>query len=100
MQDASSDDSVEMWVVGPPPLRLQVAPPTPPTRLVASSPPPSTRVKESSDDSPSDSSGYNDECSHIKEVSSYELLPFNCLVQLLNVHVYFQIQKLEKISCN
>jgi hypothetical protein len=47
--------------------------------------------------SSSDSSGYNDECPHIKEVSSYELLiDFNCLVQLLNVHVHFQIQKLEK----
>jgi hypothetical protein len=29
-------------------------------------------------------------------VSSYELLDFNCLVQLLNVHVLFQIQKLGK----
>jgi hypothetical protein len=77
-----------MWVV---------APPSPPLRVVA---PPSlmTRVEELSfDDSPLDSSGYNDECPHIKQVSSYELLlDFNCLVQLLNVHVHFQIQKLEK----
>jgi hypothetical protein len=52
----SSDDSiVEMWEVPPPPL----------TRL----------------DSSSASSGYNDECPHVKEVSSYELLiDFNCLV--------------------
>jgi hypothetical protein len=87
-EEASSDDSVQMWVVDPPPpLRLQVATPPPPlTRLVAPPPPPpSTRV----DDSSSDSSGYNDECTHVKEVSSYELLHFNCLVQLLNVHVYF-----------
>jgi hypothetical protein len=56
----SSDDSiVEMWEVPPPPTRLEEA---------------------SSDDS-SASSGYNDECPHIKEVSSYELLLyFNCLV--------------------
>jgi hypothetical protein len=40
------------------------------TRLVA--PPHPTHVEESSDDSPSDSSGYNDECPHVKEVSSYE----------------------------
>jgi hypothetical protein len=51
----------------------------------------------SSNDSPSDSPGYNDECPHVKEVSSYELLlDFNCLVQLLNVYVHFWIQKLEK----
>jgi hypothetical protein len=82
-------------VVAPPPLRLLVAtPPPPPTRLVAPPPPP-TCVEESSDDSPSDSSGYNDECPHVKEVSSYEQLHFNFLVQLLNVHVHFQIQKLE-----
>jgi hypothetical protein len=45
-------------------------------------PPPPTRLKEaSSDDSPSASSGYNDECPHVKEVSSYELfLDFNYLV--------------------
>jgi hypothetical protein len=76
-----------MWVVAPPsPLRV-VAPPS----LM-------TRVEELSfDDSPLDSSGCNDECPHIKQVSSYELLlDFNCLVQLLNVHVHFQIQKLEK----
>jgi hypothetical protein len=87
-EETSSDDSVEMWVVAPPPpLRLQVAPPPPPTR-----------VEELSDDSPSDSLGYNDKCPYVKEVSSYELLLFNCLVQLLNVHIHFQIQKLEKIS--
>jgi hypothetical protein len=45
-------------------------------------PPPLTRLKEaSSDDSPSASSGYNDKCPHVKEVSSYELfLDFNYLV--------------------
>jgi predicted Holliday junction resolvase-like endonuclease len=53
-------------------------------------------MEESFDDSPYDTSGYNDECPHIKEVSSYELLHFNCLVQLLNVHIHFRIQKLEK----
>jgi hypothetical protein len=76
----------------PPPLR-SVTPP-PPARLVA---PPPTRVEEvSSDDYPSDSSGYNDKCPHVKEVSSYELLlDFNYLVQLLNVYVHFQIQRLE-----
>jgi hypothetical protein len=61
-EEASSVDSiVEMWVVAPPLL---------------------TRLKEaSSDNSPSISSGYNDECPHVKEVSSYELLlDFNCLV--------------------
>jgi hypothetical protein len=68
-----------------------MATPPPPTRLVAP-PPPSTRI----DNSSSDSSGYNDECPHVKEVSSYELLHFNCLVQLLNVHVHFQTQELEK----
>jgi hypothetical protein len=78
-------------VVAPPPLRLLVSTP-PPTRLVA---PPPTCVEESSDDSPSDSSGYNDECPHVKEVNSYEQFQFNFLVQLLNVHVHFQIQKLE-----
>jgi hypothetical protein len=83
-EEASSGDSVEMWMVAPP-TRL-VAPPPPP-------PPLTIRVKEvSSDDSPSNSSGYNDECPHIKKVSSYELLlDFNYLVQLLNVHVHFQI---------
>jgi hypothetical protein len=50
------DSSVEMWEVPPPSL----------TRLGSSS---------------STSSGYNDECPHIREVSSYELLlNFNCLV--------------------
>jgi hypothetical protein len=73
-EEASSDDSVEMWVLrctAPPPLRL-VTPPPSLTHLVAPPPPPPTRVKEvSSDDSPSDSSGYNDECPDVKEVSSY-----------------------------
>jgi hypothetical protein len=57
-EEASCDESiVEMWVVAPPPTCLKLA---------------------SSDDS---SSGYNDECPHVKEVSSYELLlDFNCLV--------------------
>jgi hypothetical protein len=59
-------------VAPPPPLRLQVAPIPPLTHLAAHPPPPLTRVEESSDDSPSDSSGYNDECPHIKEVRSYE----------------------------
>jgi hypothetical protein len=61
-EEASSDDSiVEMWEVAPPP---------------------STRLEDtSSDDSPAASSGYNDECPHVKEVSSYQLLlDFNCLV--------------------
>jgi hypothetical protein len=53
---SSDDSSVEMWEVPPPP----------PTRL---------------GDSYSTSSGYNDECPHFKEVSSYELfLDFNYLV--------------------
>jgi hypothetical protein len=51
-EEASANDSVEMWVVTP-------------------SPPP-TRVEEESDDSPLDSLGYNDECPHVKEMSSYE----------------------------
>jgi hypothetical protein len=56
-EEASSDDLVEMWVVAPPPpLRLQVDPP-PPTRL---------------GDSSLTFSGYNDECPHIREVSSYK----------------------------
>jgi hypothetical protein len=38
---SNSDDSVEMWVVAPPPLRLQVAPP--PTICLAPPPPP-TRI--------------------------------------------------------
>jgi hypothetical protein len=67
-EETSSDDSVELSVVAPPTLCLQVDTP-PPTRLAA--PPPPTHVEESSDNSPSDSSGYNDECPHIKEVSSY-----------------------------
>jgi hypothetical protein len=44
---SSDDSSVEMWVVPPPP----------PTRLGNSS---------------STSSGYNDECPYVREVSSYE----------------------------
>jgi hypothetical protein len=37
---SNSDDSVEMWVVGPPPpLCLQVAPPPPPICLAPSPPP-------------------------------------------------------------
>jgi hypothetical protein len=55
--NALTDDSMKMWVAAPP-LRLQVAPP--PTHLAA--PPRLTRVDESSDDSPSDSSDYNNEC--------------------------------------
>jgi hypothetical protein len=87
----------------PPPLHQEeassndsVAPPPPPTCLVAPPHPPPTRVEESSDDSPSDSSDYNEECPHVKEVSSYELLHFNCLVQLLNVHIYFLDSKDKK----
>jgi hypothetical protein len=50
------------------------------THLVA--PPPPTRLEEaSSGDSPSSSSGYNNEWPHVKEVSSYELLlDFNYVV--------------------
>jgi hypothetical protein len=48
-EEAPSDDSVEMWVVAPPP--------TPPTHL---------------GDSSSTSSGYNDRCPHVREVSSYK----------------------------
>jgi hypothetical protein len=78
MQEASSDDSIEMWVVAPPP----------PARLVAP-PPTCLKVALSSEDSPLDSSGYNDECPHVKEISSYELLlDFNCLVELLNVYTF------------
>jgi hypothetical protein len=67
-KEASSDDSVEMWVVAPPP-----------TCLVA---PPPTHLEEAlSNSSSSASSVYNGECPHIKEVSSYELLlDFNYLV--------------------
>jgi hypothetical protein len=39
---------------------------------VAAPPPPLMHVEELSDDCPSDSSGYNNECPHVKEVSSYE----------------------------
>jgi hypothetical protein len=68
-EEASSDDSMEMWVVAPPPppLHLQVAPP-PPTRLVPPPPTPLTRLGDSS----LISSGYNDRCPHVREVSSYE----------------------------
>jgi hypothetical protein len=80
-EEVLSDDSVEMWVVAPPaPARL-VAPPPPPTTLL--------EVASSSDDYSLDSSGYNNECPHIKEMSSFELLlDFNCLVQLLNVYTF------------
>jgi hypothetical protein len=62
---------MEMWVV---------APPHPSTRLEEASP---------SDNSSSGFLGYNDECPHIKEVSSYELiLDFNCIVHLLNVYTF------------
>jgi hypothetical protein len=71
-EEASSDDSVEMWVAAPPPLHLHVSPLPPSTCMAAPPPPPLTHVEESPDDSPSDSSGYNDECPHIKEVSSHE----------------------------
>jgi hypothetical protein len=70
-----------MRVVAPPPPACLVAPPPlPPTRL---------EVASSFDDSLSDSSS----------LSSYELLlDFNCLINTITkcVHVYFQIQKLEK----
>jgi hypothetical protein len=53
---SDSDDSVEMWVAAPPPpLRLQVALPPPLTCLAP--PPPLILIWE---------------CSHVKEVSSYE----------------------------
>jgi hypothetical protein len=60
--EASSDDSVEMWVVhrtAPPPLHLGTPPPL--ACLVA--PPPPTHVEEVSSNDPqlSDSSSYNDE---------------------------------------
>jgi hypothetical protein len=72
MQKASSDDSVGMWVVTPPP--------PPPTYL---------EVASSSEDSLSDSSGYNDECPHVKEVNSYDLLlDFNCFIELPNVYTF------------
>jgi hypothetical protein len=88
-EEASSDDSVKMWVVTPPSSTRMVAPP-PLTRLGYAS---------SSDDSPSVSSGYNAECHHVKEVSSYELLlNFNCLVQLLNVYMFiFECVQLLKL---
>jgi hypothetical protein len=68
-EEASSDDLMEMWVVCltvPPPLRLGTPPPA---CLVA--PPPLTHVEEVSSDNSllSDSSRYNDECPHVKEVS-------------------------------
>jgi hypothetical protein len=71
---------MEMWVLAPPPPTRLVAPPLSPTRL---------EVASLSDDSPSDSSGYNNECPHVKEVSSYELLlDFKFLVQLLNMYTF------------
>jgi hypothetical protein len=88
-EEALSDDSVEMWVIrrtAPPPLRLV----TPPTRLVA--PSPLTHVQEVSFDNSllSDSSGYNDKCPHVKEVSSYEhVLDFNC-TKCAHVHFRFK----------
>jgi hypothetical protein len=58
-EEASSDDSVEMWVV-----RL-TAPP-----LCLMTPPPTLVEEVSFDDSLlSNSSGYNDECPHVKEVN-------------------------------
>jgi hypothetical protein len=76
--------------------RRRTAPPSL-TRLAAHPPPPTRLEEASSDDSPLASSGYNDECPHVKEVISYELLlDFNCLLQLLNIHIHFHIQKLEK----
>jgi hypothetical protein len=60
-----------MWVVNytaPPPLCLGTSPPL--ARLVAHPPPPTHMEEVSSDDSLLlDSSCYNDECPHIKEVS-------------------------------
>jgi hypothetical protein len=80
-EEASLDESVEMWVVAPPPPTCLVAPPSPPLTFL--------KVASSSNDSPSDSSGYKDECPHVKEVNSYELLlDFNYLVQLLNVYTF------------
>jgi hypothetical protein len=63
-------------MVAPPPSARLVAPPRPPppTRLV---------VALSFDDSPSDSSGYNDKCPTYKL-----LLDFNYLIQLLNVYTF------------
>jgi hypothetical protein len=54
-----------MWMV------CRIAPP-PPACLVAPPPPP-IHVKEVSSDESllSDSSGYNDECPHVKDVSLY-----------------------------
>jgi hypothetical protein len=63
-------------------------------------PPLPTHVEEvSSNDSPSDSSSYNDECPHVKEVSSYiwTTSRFQLFSKITKcVHVHFQIQKLEK----
>jgi hypothetical protein len=92
-EEASSNDSVEMWVV-------RRTAPLPPLCLVT--PPPPTCVDEvSSDDSPSDSSRYNDECPHAKEVSSY--ICTASIFQLFSritkcVYIRFPIQKLEKIG--
>jgi hypothetical protein len=80
-EEASSNDSVEIWVVAPPR-------PPPPTCLEDAS---------SSDDSPSDTSSYNDECHYIKEVSLYELLLFQLFSTITKcAHIHFHIQKLEK----
>jgi hypothetical protein len=61
-EEASSNDSiVEMWEVAPPP--------------------PTCLEEASSINSPSAPSSYNDECPHVKEVRSYELLlDFNYVV--------------------
>jgi hypothetical protein len=68
-EEASSDNSVGMWVVHRttrPPLRLETPPPL--ARLVA---PPPTHVEEVASDNSllSNSSGYNDECSHVNVVT-------------------------------
>jgi hypothetical protein len=60
--------------------RRTTSPPSPDDSIVKTwevSPPPPTRLNDSS----LVSLGYSDECPHVKEVSSYELLlDFNCLV--------------------
>jgi hypothetical protein len=64
----SDDDSeVEMWVVAPPLTHLEV-----------------DLTSSSSDDSLT-SSGYNDECPHVKEVSCDQLfIHYNCLLYIIN----------------
>jgi hypothetical protein len=73
-EEASSNDSVEMWVVrytAPPPLRL-VTPP-PPARLVTLPPPPTHLEEVSSNDSLlSASSGYNDQCTCSFQIKKLE----------------------------